>query len=116
MAGVLRIENIPTTIAGVDRQKLSGGASPGCDCTVVLRAAAEYEIGIAGMDHDRVAIRNLPFAFEMIALNSFPAVTAIRAAEHTQQHVVIAAGFILRKRIEHIRSGRTNGQCGAPEV
>jgi hypothetical protein len=81
-----------------------------------IDTAADYEIGIGGMDHDRVAIRNLPFAFEMIALNSFPAVTAIRAAEHTQQHIVIAAGFILRKRIEHIRSGRTNDQCGAPEV
>src|SRR5882724_906517 len=68
------------------------------------------------MDHDRIAVRDLSFVFEMRSLNALPTISAVRAAKHAQQKILVAAGLIFREGIEHIRIRRTNGQTRAAKV
>ena len=80
-----------------------------------VNAATDYVVRIGWMDHDRIAIRNLAFTLEMSPVNVLPARTAIGSAKDAQQEILVATGFVFRKRVKDVRFRRANGQCRATE-
>src|SRR5207237_1891828 len=73
-----------------------------------IDATADHMIGIRRMDDDRIAVRDLSFALEVIPLNILPTVAAIRAAKDSEQQVFVAGGLVLRKRVKHLGFRRTD--------
>ena len=66
---------------------------PAVLCAMQIDAAANHVIGIGRMHDDRIAVRDLPFAFEVFAVNALPTVTAVRAAKNSQQKIFLTAGI-----------------------
>src|SRR5215813_15467886 len=81
-----------------------------------IDATTDHMIGISRMDYDRITVRYLPFAFEMVSPDVLPFVTAVCTAKHSEEEIFIGGGFILRKRVDHIRIRGADGQtCPAEE-
>jgi hypothetical protein len=81
--------------------------------TVQIYATTNDVIRICRMHHDGVAVRDLSFVAKVRSMNAFPIITAVGTTEDSEQKIVVAAGFILRECVEHIRIGRADGQAGA---
>src|SRR5213594_2791014 len=67
------------------------------------------------MHNDRIVIGNLSLVLEMIAMDASPCVAAVGATQNSEQKVLLAACFVLRKRVKHVRFRLTNRQAGASE-
>jgi len=71
--------------------------------TMQIDSAANHMLVIGGVDHDRIAVRHLPFFVEMAVTDVLPGIAAIRTAIDTQHQVAALAAFVRRDRVEYLR-------------
>src|SRR5215475_5221317 len=101
-AFIVPVRNLLPRLAGIFR-------------AMQVNASANYVIRIVRMNDDRIAVRDLSFALKMGAMNVFPTVAAVGAAENAEQKILVTAGFVLGERVKHIRFRRTDCQSRATE-